>query len=126
MAQNTNPTDQNKASDQEMEKLLRDYQIIQEQIRSFAIQLDQLHNQKGDLERAKEEINKASGKIYITVGGVIVETTKESASKDIDERSELTETRITSTTRQYTELRNKEKQYSERIMQAYKQNQLMS
>lgn len=126
MAQNTNPTDQNKASDQEMEKLLRDYQIIQEQIRSFAIQLDQLHNQKGDLERAKEEINKASGKIYITVGGVIVETTKESASKDIDERRELTETRITSTTRQYTELRNKEKQYSERIMQAYKQNQLMS
>ena len=126
MAQNTNPTDQNRASDQEMEKLLRDYQIIQEQIRSFAIQLDQLHNQKGDLERAKEEINKASGKIYITVGGVIVETTKESASKDIDERSELTETRITSTTRQYTELRNKEKQYSERIMQAYKQNQLMS
>ena len=126
MAQNTNPTDQNRASDQEMEKLLRDYQIIQEQIRSFAIQLDQLHNQKGDLERAKEEINKASGKIYITVGGVIVETTKESASKDIDERRELTETRITSTTRQYTELRNKEKQYSERIMQAYKQNQLMS
>jgi prefoldin beta subunit len=126
MSQNTNPAGQDKMSEQEMEKLLRDYQILQEQIRSFAIQLDQLHNQKGDLERAKEEIDKASGKIYITVGGVIVETSKESASKDIEERSELTETRITSMTRQYTELRNKEKQYSERIMQAYKQNQLMS
>ncbi len=126
MSQNTNPAGQDKMSEQEMEKLLRDYQILQEQIRSFAIQLDQLHNQKGDLERAKEEIDNASGKIYITVGGVIVETSKESASKDIEERSELTETRITSMTRQYTELRNKEKQYSERIMQAYKQNQLMS
>ncbi|MCL4375284.1 prefoldin subunit [Candidatus Marsarchaeota archaeon] len=126
MSQNTNPAGQDKMSEQEMEKLLRDYQILQEQIRSFAIQLDQLHNQKGDLERAKEEIDNASGKIYITVGGVIVETSKESASKDIEERSELTETRITSMTKQYTELRNKEKQYSERIMQAYKQNQLMS
>ena len=126
MSQNTNPAGQDKMSEHEMEKLLRDYQILQEQIRSFAIQLDQLHNQKGDLERAKAEIDKSSGKIYITVGGVIVETSKESASNDIEERSELTETRITSMTRQYTELRNKEKQYSERIMQAYKQNQLMS
>lgn len=111
---------------QELEKLLKDYQIMQEQLRSVAFQLEQLQNQKLDMDRAKEELDKSTGKVYITVGGVIVETTKQKALEDIQDRSALTETRIQSTNKQYTDFKNKEKQMNDRITQLYKQGQGVS
>src|SRR5271156_2633541 len=80
-------------NEQDIEKMVKDYQMIQEQLRVFAIQLDQLKNQKAELERASEEITKSTGKVYISVGGVIVEPTKDKAETDIKDRSELSETR---------------------------------
>jgi prefoldin beta subunit len=98
---------------------------LQEQLRNVALQLEQFQSQKIDLERAKEELGKATGKVYISVGGVIVETTKEKALSDITDRSALTETRLQSANKQYTEFRSKEKQLNEKITQLYKQSQGM-
>ena len=111
------------SSEQDIEKMVKDYQIIQEQLRVYAIQLDQLKNQKAELERADEEVGKSTGKVYISIGSVIVETTKEKATTDIKERSSLTDARIQSVNKQYTELRNREKQLNEQITQLYKQSQ---
>jgi prefoldin beta subunit len=110
-------------NEQDIEKMVKDYQIIQEQLRVYAIQLDQLKNQKAELERAGEEVTKATGKVYISVGGVIVETTKDKASTDITDRSELSETRIQSITKQYNDLKAKERQLNEKITQLYKSGQ---
>ena len=105
------------------EKLVKDYQLLQEQMRISALQLDQLRNQKADLERAKEEISKSEGKVYLTVGGVIVETTKEKAQTEITDRLELSEARANSINKQYTSLKEKEKALGEKITQLYKTNQ---
>ncbi len=115
----TNPAE---PGQQELEKLVRDYQIIQEQLRTAALQLDQLQNQKADMERAKEEIEKSAGKVYMTIGNVIVETQKERALSELKEKAELTEARILSANKQYTDLKNKEKQTGDRITQLYKQS----
>ena len=108
---------------QDLEKMLKDYQVIQDQLRSVALQLDQLQAQKIDMEKAKEELDKALGKVYITVGGVMVETTKEKALADISERASLNKARIDSMNKQYTELRNREKQLNEKITSVYKSGQ---
>lgn len=108
---------------QDLEKMLKDYQVIQDQLRSVALQLDQLQAQKIDMEKAKEELDKAQGKVYITVGGVMVETTKEKALTDISERTSLNKARIDSMNKQYTELRNREKQLNEKITSVYKSGQ---
>jgi prefoldin beta subunit len=108
---------------QDLEKMLKDYQVIQDQLRSVALQLDQLQAQKIDMEKAKEELDKAQGKVYITVGGVMVETTKEKALADISERASLNKARIDSMNKQYTELRNREKQLNEKITSVYKSGQ---
>lgn len=108
---------------QDLEKMLKDYQVIQDQLRSVALQLDQLQAQKIDMEKAKEELDKAQGKVYITVGGVMVETTKEKALTDISERASLNKARIDSMNKQYTELRNREKQLNEKITSVYKSGQ---
>ena len=104
----------------EAEKLVRDYQITQEQLRGAAMQLDQLQNQRAELEKAKEEVGGSTGKVYITVGGVIVETTKDKALKDIKDKAELTEVRVTSMTKQFNEIKTREKQLGEKITQMYK------
>lgn len=108
---------------QDIEKLVKDYQMVQEQLRMYAIQLDQLKNQKAELERAGEEVGKATGKVYISVGGVIVETTKAKAQEDIKEKSELTETRVKSTDKMFNDLKAKEKSLNEKITQIYKSGQ---
>lgn len=110
-------------AESDAEKTVRDYQTVQEQLRASAMQLDQLHMQKAELERAKDEVGGSSGKVYITVGGVIVETSKEKALADIKEKSELTEVRIGSLTKQLNEFKAKEKQLGEKITQMYKQSQ---
>ena len=110
-------------SEQEAEKLVRDYQALQEQIRVSALQLDQLRNQKTDLERAQEELQKAEGKVFLTVGGVIVEITKDKALGEVKDRLGLSEARTQSMNKQYTELKNREKQLSEKITQLYKAGQ---
>lgn len=110
----------------ELEKLLKDYQIIQEQLRSMALQVEQFQGQKLDLGRAKEELEKSTGKVYLTVGGVIVETNKEKALSDINDRSSLTDTRLQSANKQYTDLRSREKLMNEKITKLYKQSQGMA
>ncbi|MDE1849225.1 MAG: prefoldin subunit [Candidatus Micrarchaeota archaeon] len=114
---------QKQPAEQDMEKLARDYQMLQEQLRVVSMQLEQLKAQKIDLERAKEEVDKASGKVYISVGGVIVETTKEKAQSDIKDKQELSDTRIQSLTKQQNDLRAREKGIGEKLTQLYKQSQ---
>lgn len=79
--------------------------------------------QKSELARAKEEVDGANGKVYITVGGVIVETNKDKALADIKEKTELSDVRINSLTKQLNELKAKEKQLGEKITAMYKQSQ---
>ncbi|MDE1768468.1 MAG: prefoldin subunit, partial [Candidatus Micrarchaeota archaeon] len=76
-----------------------------------------------EFERANAEVSKATGKVYISVGGVIVETTKEKAQQDLKERSELSDTRIQSMTKQFNDLRAREKTLNEKITQIYKSGQ---
>lgn len=109
--------------DQEPDKLLRNYQAVQDQLRGTAMQLDQLQNQKIELDRAREEVTNATGKVYVTIGGVIVETDKVKALNDIKERTEVTDVRIASVNRQFSDLKAKEKQLGEKITELYKRSQ---
>jgi prefoldin beta subunit len=108
---------------EEAEQAVRDYQVVQEQLRSAAMQLNQFQNQKAELEKARGEVSGASGKVYVTMGGVIVETSKEKALADIAERAEMADLRIGSLTKQYNELKGKEKQLGDKLTQMYKQSQ---
>ncbi|VVB77002.1 Prefoldin subunit beta [uncultured archaeon] len=109
--------------EQEAEQAVRDYQIVQEQLRSAALQINQLQAQKAEFDRAKAEVSGADGRIYLTVGGVIVETSKEKALSDLKEKLELSEFRSSSLKKQYDELKAKEKALGEKLTRMYKQSQ---
>jgi prefoldin beta subunit len=105
---------------QELEKLTRDYQIVQEQLQTLAVQKEQFTLQKEEHKVALAELEKATGKVYISVGGVIVETAKGDAITKIKERQESVDMRLTIINRQYDEFAKKEKSMREEITAALK------
>ena len=56
-----------------------------------------------------DELVKAKGKVYSTVGGVMVETTKDEAAKSVKERQDSVEMRLSIISKQYDESVKKEK-----------------
>ncbi len=105
---------------QELEKLTRDYQTLQEQLQTLAVQKEQFAIQKEEHKEAMAEVEKSSGKIYVNVGGVVVETTKGEAVAKIKERQESIEMRLAIINKQYDEFSKREKALRETITGALK------
>ncbi len=104
----------------QLDKMSKDYGVVQEQLQSVAMQREQLASQKTELDEALLEIGKSTGKVYVAIGGVVVETDKESALKDIKEKLESTEMRLGIAKRQYDELSKKEHSLRSEITAALK------
>ena len=100
---------------EQIEKLTSDYQALQEQLQALALQKAQFMEQKEELSMALEEINKAKGKVYSAIGGVMVETTREEAVKNVKERQDSAEMRLSIVNKQYDEAVKKEKALREQI-----------
>jgi prefoldin beta subunit len=105
---------------QELEKLTRDYQTVQEQMQALAVQREQFAAQKEENKEALAEVEKAAGKIYVAIGGAIVESTKEDALKRLKEKQDSVEMRLSITSKQYEEASKKEKSLREEITKALK------
>lgn len=92
----------------QLEKLTKEYQVLQEQLQSLAIQREQFKAQREELKEALEEIEKSKGKIYLSIGGVMVETDKESAKSSIKEKQESNSMRYSIVEKQYEDFSKKE------------------
>lgn len=103
-----------------MAKMSKDYGVLQEQLQAVAMQREQLSAQKQELDEALLEVEKSTGKVYVAVGGAIVETDKASAVKDIKEKRESAEMRLGIAKRQYDELSKKEQALRAEITAALK------
>jgi prefoldin beta subunit len=104
-----------------IENIVKEYQVLQNGMRSMAMQLDQMQLQKADLDTAITEIEKSEGKVYLTVGGVLVETSKDDALKSTRERADLVGVRLQGISKQYNEMKEKEKKIREEITRASEQ-----
>ncbi len=105
---------------QELEKLTRDYQLVQEQLQNLAMQKEQFTIQKEEHKLALVELEKATGKVYVSIGGVIVETPKSDAVTKVKERQESIDMRLNIINKQYDDFVKKEKSMREDITNALK------
>ena len=105
---------------EEMEKLSRDYQNVQEQLQALAMQKGQFSAQKEEFKEALAEVGNAKGKVYSAVGGVIIEVSKDEAIKDINEQQSSIEMRLGIINKQYDEAVKKEQSLRETITTALK------
>ncbi len=98
-----------------IEKLTADYQRVEEQLQALSMQMEQFKAQKDELARAKEQIEKSNGKIFSSIGGALIESTKEDATNDIKEKEELSEMRLTMLKKQIEELKKREQELREKV-----------
>jgi chaperonin cofactor prefoldin len=93
---------------EQIEKLSREYSILQEQIQSLAMQREQFLERKEEYKEAAKEIEGATGKVYLAIGGAIVEVKKDYAMKSIKEKEEVADMRVSIVKKQYDDLVKKE------------------
>ena len=106
---------------EQIEKLSREYSILQEQIQSLAIQREQFLERKEEYKEASKEVEGATGKVYLAVGGAIVEVQKDYALKSIKEKEEVSDMRVSIVKKQYDELVKKEQTLRNEINSAIKE-----
>ena len=105
----------------QLEKMTREYQMLQEQLQSLAMQKEQFKAQKEELKEALAEVEKAKHRIYLTVGGIMVEVDKETATKSIKERQESNTMRISIVEKQFEDLSKKEQSIRAELTTALKE-----
>lgn len=93
---------------EQIEKMTREYNVLQEQIQSLALQREQFAERKEEYKEALIEVEKSSGKLYLAVGGVIVEVDKAYATKSMKEKEEIADMRMSIIKKQHDELSKKE------------------
>jgi prefoldin beta subunit len=105
---------------EELEKLTMTYQKLQAQLQSLAMQREQFRQQKEEYTEALAELQKATGKVYHAKGGMIVESNKDEAAKDLKEKLDSADLRHTIANKQYEEAAKKEKELRTQITTALK------
>jgi prefoldin beta subunit len=92
-------------TDPEMEKMLVEYQNAERQLQSIVMQKYQLQTQVNEITLAQDELKKASGDVYKSVGSVMVKTTKGDAENDLKEKKDLANIRVNTLAKQEEKLR---------------------
>jgi prefoldin beta subunit len=106
---------------EQLEKLTRDYQALQEQLQSLAMQKEQFREQKEEVKQALEEIEKAKGKVFLAVGGIMVDVEKDIAIKSLKERQESNTMRLSIVEKQFDEASKREQTLRSDITGALKE-----
>jgi prefoldin beta subunit len=106
---------------EQLEKFTSEYQALQDQLQGLSIQKAQFSEQNEEFKEALAEIEKATGKIYSTIGGVMIETSKEEAIKSVNEKKDSIELRLSIINKQYDEASKKEKSLRSEIEAMLKQ-----
>ena len=86
---------------EQLEKITKEYQMLQEQLQNLAMQKEQFKGQKEEIKMALEEAEKAKGKIFLAVGSILVDVDKETAIKNLKESHETNTMRLSIVEKQF-------------------------
>jgi prefoldin beta subunit len=90
---------------EDLSKSLMEYENLEKQLEVVLIQKHQLQIQLNEVKHAGDELKKAKGDVYRSIGAIIVGTTKEEAQADLKEKGELLEVKLNSLEKQEEKLR---------------------
>ncbi len=90
---------------EDLSRDLVEYENLEKQLEVLLIQKHQLQIQLNEISHALEQLKKAKGEVYRSVGSIILHTTKEEAEKDLKEKRELIQVRANAIAKQEEKLR---------------------
>jgi prefoldin beta subunit len=91
---------------EDLSKSLMEYENLEKQLEVVLIQKHQLQIQLNEVKHALQELKKAEGDIYRSVGSIVVGTTKDAAEADLKEKEELLEVKLNAIAKQEEKLRS--------------------
>lgn len=94
-----------KKDEEDLNKELVEYENMEKQLEVLLIQKHQLQIQFNEVRHALDELKKAKGDVYRSVGSILMHTTKEEAEADLKERNELIEVKLNAISKQEEKLR---------------------
>lgn len=89
-----------------LNKELAEYENLEKQLEVLLIQKHQLQIQQNEVKHALEELGKAGGDIYRSIGSVLIQSSKEDAEKDLSEKADLITVKLSAIEKQEEKLRN--------------------
>jgi len=91
----------------EVEHDINEFQTAQNQLQMIMVQKQQVKMQLGEIDDALEELKGKSGKVFKSIGAVLVESTAEDVTKELNERRETMKVRVGVLGKQEEKLRSK-------------------
>jgi len=102
----------------ELEHDINEFQTAQNQLQMIMVQKQQLKMQLEEVDYALEELKKKSGKVFKSIGSVLVESSSEDVAKELTESKETMKIRIGVLGKQEEKLRGRLVELKSRIEKA--------
>jgi len=106
------------ATNSKIEKL----QKLEQAIQSIVSQKQGFQTQLAEVENALKEVKKTKSNPFRFVGGIMVESTKESIEKDLSSKKEISELRLKTLERQEAKTMDEIKSLQKEIVEELKKN----
>lgn len=100
----------------EAQQILMDLQTFQQQMQTVLIQKESLNVQSTEIDKALEELKKATTEdVYKAVGPILIKSTKKDLEKELGEKKETMELRLKSLQKQEDRLKERLKEAQEKF-----------
>ena len=116
-------------SEQEIPQWLREQlarlQQLQQNLQAIMMQKQQLEAESVEIEKATEELKKSEGDeaIYKSVGPLLIKTKKDDTLKELDEKKDLSNTRLVVLGKQETRVKENLKEVENKINEMIRMGQ---
>jgi len=107
---------------EDLGKSLLEYENMEKQLEVVLIQKHQLQIQLNEVKHALEELKKAEGEVYRSIGAVVLGTTKEAAEADLKEKQELLEVKLNAMAKQEEKLRSTVVETQKKLQESLKEH----
>jgi prefoldin beta subunit len=104
----------------DLEQQVSEFYSLQAQLQFVMYQKQQYKVQLEDVDNAMRELARTDGEVYKSAGIIMVKSTKEDAKKELEEKTEITNVRMGSLTKQETLVRDRLEELKKKIEAATK------
>jgi len=94
-----------KKDTEKLDDKIMEYENMEKQLEVVLIQKHQLQLQLNELKHAAEELKKAKGDVYKSIGSLMILSNREESEKDLKDRQELVEVKLGALGKQEEKLR---------------------
>jgi len=107
----------------ETEEKIRQLQLFEQNMHSILVQKQTFQSQALEIENALKELSNAKDKVYKIVGTIMIDSTKENLEKDLNERKEVLDLRLSSLKKQEDGLKEKAEKLQKEVMTAIEEKE---